>query len=88
MADQRVASCDCIRLTNEALIRDFDCHLPLMISLTGEKPDSVYVQTGWTGAPKRGKKPPKLTCDYCPFCGVKYGWKDADRVDVMERAAS
>ena len=61
--------CDCIRLTNEALVPR-NQRLPYMTSLS-DGSRKVYVETEVI-KPKRGERSMKLVCTYCPFCGVAY----------------
>lgn len=87
MSDQkREPSCNCITLTDEALAKTNE-QLRTIHSLTGGWPERLYVETTPL-AKKRGQKDRKILADYCPFCGVRYGWRRTDRVDVMTRGAS
>ena len=61
--------CNCIDLTQEALIKH-NQRLPLMLSLVGG-PSKPYMQAEVI-KPKRGERPMQLIPSYCPFCGEKY----------------
>jgi hypothetical protein len=89
---QREPSCDCIELTNAALL-EHGTELPLVLNLSGG-PTTIEIRLVWlddsTAAKRgrRGKSAPVLMADFCPLCGIKYGWKPPSRVAVMTRSAS
>jgi hypothetical protein len=67
--------CDCITLTEEALVRE-DSNTKLGVSIlisrsTGQSRTVVEIAT-YKRDPKKREKPLGMIPTYCPFCGEKY----------------
>ena len=74
---KKVASCKCVANTNKKL-REKGLRLDSVMSFSfgigtaAVNEEAPLVKLEWLELKKR-KKPPVLTCQFCPFCGAKKG---------------